>query len=137
MQFTDEQVEALTGAAEELWPTQRSNTRDLITLIPDILERAEMMAVPQTASAKGDAEPNLKPGQIWRRHDGTNYLRVKVLAGRGAYAFWHRQQPKGELAEYQVIADMTDNPQSSHRAGAFSEPFEGKPGHLGWLKVNA
>jgi len=133
MKFTDEQAGMVAEAAEEIWPIERHNTRDLVALLPDILDRAHLMIVPVTSTGSGEGEPDLKPGQYWERPDGSRYLRVRVLAGRGAFAFWHRQQPNGHDVEYQVIADMNDNLQAAHRAGRFSEPFEGKAGAFAWL----
>ena len=64
--------------------------------------------------------------------DGKRMVRVKVIGGRGAIAYWHRQQNTGEGAHWEVIADMNDNPGASHRVGRFIEPFEGKPGTKTW-----
>lgn len=65
---------------------------------------------------------------------GTQRLRrVRVRAGRGVYAYWFNNQPNGLDAGFDVVADIVDNPQASHRAGKLIEAHEGKPNSMTWM----
>lgn len=137
MKLSEPQLDAIEAAVGELWG-DASPTRDQLALLPDVLESAELMVVPATITPKnGGMEPELKPGQIWNREDGSRYMRVRVISGRGGYAYWHRQQPNGKDAGWQVVADVVENFQTPHRAGMFTEPFEGKPGTLAWVRMKS
>ena len=59
--------------------------------------------------------------------------RVRVRAGRGVYAYWFNNQPNGLDAGFDVVADIVDNPQASHRAGKLIEAHEGKPNSMTWM----
>lgn len=69
--------------------------------------------------------------------DGRRLVRVEVVSGQGAIAYWHRGQPTGALANWQVVADNIDAIQASHRAGRFVEPYESKPGGRTWVVLAA
>jgi hypothetical protein len=69
--------------------------------------------------------------------DGVKLRRVKVISGRGNFAYWYKNLPKGEEAGWYVVVDMLDNPMASHRAGRLYEAHEGKPGMDTWLVVGS
>lgn len=68
--------------------------------------------------------------------DGRQLIRVEVVNGRGAFAYWHNNKPSGLDCGFKVVADLVDNIQASHKAGRFIEPFEGKPGTRTWVKLD-
>jgi hypothetical protein len=76
--------------------------------------------------------PDMEPGSRIDRA-GRRLVRVHVVAGRGPIAYWRDGKSSGQDAGFGVVADMIDNPGASHRAGAFLEPFEGKPGTRVWV----
>jgi hypothetical protein len=78
--------------------------------------------------------PDLEPGTEIV-HDGKRLVRVKVAGGQGGFAYWSEGKPRGADCAFKVVADMGDNPQASHRAGRFLEPFTGNPGVRTWVIV--
>lgn len=71
--------------------------------------------------------PDAEVGQTVE-HDRQELRRVKVMAGRGLYAYWRGCNPHGHLVGYEVVADNTFSPNMPHYAGKFIEAYEGKPG---------
>lgn len=76
--------------------------------------------------------PDMPPGTRIEK-DGRRLIRVQVVAGRGATAYWNEGKPHGADCGFKVVADLVDNHIASHRAGKFLDAFEGKPGERVWI----
>lgn len=80
--------------------------------------------------------PDMAPGSEIE-HDGRRLVRVEVIAGRGAAAYWYRAVPCGQDCGFRVVADMTVDPSASHYAGRFLEAWEGGVVKRTWVVAPA
>jgi hypothetical protein len=68
--------------------------------------------------------PDLNPGTVIEK-DNRRLIRVEVVSGKGAGAYWYMNKPDGTMCQFKVVADNVIDPLASHFAGRFIEPWEG------------
>lgn len=128
----------------ELDESQKQGWRSLVSGLPQVLEPAGYIIISREEWEAYRIDLQRRPQfgdnpQLGDQTelDGAKLRRVKVISGRGNYAYWYKNLPKGEDAGWFVVVDMMDNPMASHRAGRLLEAHEGKPGGEAWLVMGS